>query len=219
MTAFFQPALRLEPVVKGAAPNKTALFRLPFGLVLLIFLVTGIEAAAGGWLTTFTHRYDATLAISIAVPTCFWAGLLLSRFFWSLYDGSAMEAGTVRGSLMLMTIASILLISLDNSLVTLVAAFLLGFGIGPTYPLLLGWALRRKQGAGIFFLAGVGSACLPWLTGLISAQHSSLRVGLVVPTAGTLLMLIVAMLSPLHLWSQPTGSKDPFSSPGLQPRR
>jgi fucose permease len=87
----------------------------------------------------------------------------------------------------------------------LAAAFALGFGIGPTYPLLLAWALDLHRGGTIFFLAGVGSACLPWLTGLVSAERASLRTGLVVPLLGTLVMLGVAVSRPLRRWSGEPG--------------
>jgi FHS family glucose/mannose:H+ symporter-like MFS transporter len=176
--------------------------RVPVGLIGMIFLVTGIEASAGGWLTTYTRRGGNQLAEAIAVPTCLWAGLLLSRLFWSVCDRWLSEAWIVRGSLMLMAAASVGLIATTHGVLILIAAFCLGFGIGPTYPLLLGWALRYQRGGAIFFIAGVGSACLPWLTGLLSAQSGSLRVGLAVPMAGTLVMLAIAVISPVTRWGK-----------------
>jgi fucose permease len=78
----------------------------------------------------------------------------------------------------------------------------MGFGIGPTYPLLLAWALRFHRGGTIFFLAGVASSFLPWLTGFVSARQQSLRVGLAVPMAATLAMVTLSLLLPLKRWSQ-----------------
>jgi FHS family glucose/mannose:H+ symporter-like MFS transporter len=205
VAAWFQPALHLKSAETQEPLNESAwsvMQRVPAGLIAMVFLVTGIEASAGGWLTTYTRRGSHQLAAAIAAPTCLWAGLLLSRLFWSVYDRWVSEAWIVRGSLMLMVAASISLIATTHASALLIAAFLLGFGIGPTYPLLLGWALRYQRGGAIFFIAGVGSACLPWLTGLISAQRGSLRVGLTVPMLGTLTMLVVAMLSPVARWGR-----------------
>jgi fucose permease len=82
------------------------------------------------------------------------------------------------------------------------ASLCLGFGIGPTYPLLLAWALRFRCGGSIFFLAGVGSAALPWLMGLISGRHHSLRVGLMVPILGSAWMVGSSIVLPLSRWDK-----------------
>ena len=83
-----------------------------------------------------------------------------------------------------------------------IAAFLLGFGIGPCYPLLLAWALRFQRAGSIFFIAGVGAASLPWLMGVLSARTGSLRIGFVVPIIGAVIMLTLSLLLPLRLWSR-----------------
>ncbi len=200
----FQPDLKTEIGPKNSRP--WAIFRtVPVGLILMTLLVPGIEASAGAWLTTFARRGGHGIAEAIAAPSCFWAGLLLSRLFWSLCDRWRSDDWTVRASIALMGVASVLLIASGSGMVMLIAAFGLGFGIGPTYPLLLAWTLRFQQGGAIFFLAGVGSACLPWLTGVVSTQRHSLRVGLAVPMMTTLLMVTLSLALPLKLWS----SKDP----------
>ena len=183
--------------------NPWTIFRsVPAGLIVMTLLITGIEASAGGWLATYAKRGGHGLAETVAAPSCFWAGLLLSRLFWSVCDRWTTHDLTVRGSVTLMGVASILLIATGSGLPMLIAAFCLGFGIGPTYPLLLAWALRFHRSSAIFFLAGVGSACLPWLTGLISAQRHSLRAGLSVPLAATMIMVTLSLVLPLKIWSK-----------------
>ncbi len=180
--------------------------KVPLGLVLMTLLITGIEASAGGWLATYARRGGHTVVATIAAPTFFWAGLLLSRLFWSVSDKwmsrRMSQAQEVQASLVLMALASVALIASGAPMVVLGAAFCLGFGIGPTYPLLLAWALQFERGGAIFFLAGVGSACLPWLTGAISGAKGSLRVGLVVPMLGTMVMLGIALLGPIGAWAK-----------------
>jgi FHS family glucose/mannose:H+ symporter-like MFS transporter len=196
----FQPDLKTETTAKNSHP--WAIFgSVPLGLILMTLLVPGIEASAGGWLATFARRGGHGIAEAVAAPSCFWAGLLLSRLFWSVCDRWRSDDWTVRASVALMGGASVLLIASGSGLLMLVAAFCLGFGTGPTYPLLLAWTLRFQQSGAIFFLAGVGSACLPWLTGFVSAQHHSLRVGLAVPMVATLLLATMSLALPLKLWS------------------
>ncbi len=189
-----------------SAPNKPSrtpasfrsLFRqVPLHLILMTALVTGVESSAGGWLSTYARRGGLHLGAVVEAPTCLWAGLLLSRLLWSF--SSQGKTRILRGSLLLMTIATLLLVTPQiaghGGTLLLFAAFLLGFGIGPTYPLLLAATARFHQGGAIFFLAGVGAASLPWLTGLVSGHNSSLRAGFAVPLAATILTLLLSTSS------------------------
>ena len=196
--------------------NPWTIFRnVPVGLILMTLMITGIEASAGGWLATFAKRGGHGIAGTVAAPSFFWAGLLLSRLFWSVCDRWITHDLTVRGSVALMGSASVLLIASGSGALLLTAAFCLGFGIGPTYPLLLAWALRFQRSSAIFFLAGVGSACLPWLTGLVSAQRHSLRAGLGVPTAATMIMVTVSLVLPLRAWSKQDAAMSVDKLPSL----
>jgi fucose permease len=218
--ALFQTDITLLPAARntGAAERAWRLLQtVPFGLIAMIFLITGIEASAGGWLATYARRGGHSVADTIAAPTFLWAGLLLSRLFWSLPHRWIAEAQVVRSSVSLMALASILLIAGGSGWTMLVAAFCLGVGIGPTYPLLLAWALHFERGGAIFFLAGLGSACLPWLTGVVSASRGSLRTGLAVPMLGCLFMLALALLRPFSTWQNP-GSV-PHDNLGAPPSR
>ena len=62
---------------------------------------------------------------------------------------------------------------------------------------------RSVQEAGGDLLSrGSGVACLPWLTGFVSTQQHSLRAGLAVPMAATMIMVTLSLLLPLSLWSR-----------------
>ena len=63
-------------------------------------------------------------------------------------------------------------------------------------PLLLAQVLGYSENPLIFTIAGLGSAFLPWLTGAVSASASSLRIGLLVPLAASLLMLALGLRLP-----------------------
>jgi hypothetical protein len=202
----FKSDLSIEAVATKHAIPWTIFRNVPVGLIAMTMLITGIEASAGGWLATYAKRGGHGIVEAVAAPSCFWAGLLLSRLFWSVCSRWLTHDRTVRGSVALMCSSSVLLISGGNGWVILMAAFCMGFGIGPTYPLLLAWALRFQRGGAIFFLAGVGSAFLPWLTGFVSAERHSLRLGLTVPMIATIMMVTMSLALPLSLWSKQNGT-------------
>ena len=206
--AAMQPQFSAQRVSRHSLSGWAALRRVPPALVLITMLITGVEAAAGAWLATYAHRSGDRLAEVIAAPTCLWAGVLLSRFVWSTWDGWASAHATVRGSVTLTLGAGLLLTLGGGGWPILVAAFCLGFGIGPVYPLVLDWVLHVECTGAIFFLAGVGSATLPWLTGVVSAAHHSLRVGFVVVLSASAVIAALAWLSPLERWSKTPISKD-----------
>jgi fucose permease len=76
--------------------------------------------------------------------------------------------------------------------------FLVGFGLGPVYPLLLAIALQYSENTLIFVVAGLGSAFLPWATGVVSSSTASLRTGLLVPLAASILMLTLGIRQALR---------------------
>ncbi len=174
---------------------------VPPSLVAMTMLITGIEAALGGWLATYSRRGGAGLAQVIAAPSCLWAGLLLSRLLWTRWSRRAAAHTILRGSVSLMAAAGILLLARDSGWTVLLAAISLGCGLGPVYPLLLAAVLRFTRTGDIFFLAGIGSACLPWLTGVTAAMQGSLRAGLLVPLAGTFVILTLLWTIPKQAWT------------------
>jgi fucose permease len=87
-------------------------------------------------------------------------------------------------------LAGTLILIADNAtLGALPGIFLIGFGLGPAFPLLLAIALQYSENSAIFFMAGLGSAFFPWLTGEVSSAAGSLRVGLLVPLAAAVLLV------------------------------
>ena len=167
---------------------------IPFPLLAMVFLVTGVEASMGGWLTTYANRANHLLALTIAAPTCLWAGLLLSRMVWSLPTMKLSGWRVLQGSLGLVVASAILLVVSGGGGVVLMAAFGVGFGLGPVYPLLVAEALTYGESGALFLIAGLGSSALPWLTGALSERRLSLREGLLVPATGALLMLALGIV-------------------------
>jgi len=172
--------------------GKLALWPLP--LVLVIFLPTGIESSMGGWIAAYVQRTQQGIGTTVTAGSCFWIGLMLSRTLSSaLLLKRLSERFVLVQSLCTVVLGALLLIASGASLGILPGVFLVGFGLGPIYPLLLAVALPYSENTTIFFVAGLGSAFLPWLTGVISSSASSLRVGLLVPSTASVLMLILGL--------------------------
>jgi fucose permease len=175
---------------KARQPERWAILDVPWPLLLLVFCATGVEAAAGGWLTAYAQRGGDTLGMTIGAATCLWAGLLAARAVHSTKWAAAWREFMVLGwSIAAMAVALALLVTRPVGIVTLVAAAVLGVAIGPVYPLLLAVVLRRREKSGIFVVAGLGSSVLPFATGAVSSWTHSLRAGLGVPLAAALGMV------------------------------
>jgi fucose permease len=85
------------------------------------------------------------------------------------------------------------------------SVFFAGLGMSSLYPIFIAWlskwfgARARSVGGVLFALAAGGGAVMPPLVGVVSRQALSLRVGLLVPFAGCLLMLaVILLLRPQH---------------------
>jgi fucose permease len=168
-------------------------FVVPWPLLLLLFLDTGVEASINGWLTAYAQRAGDALGTTIGAATLLWVGVLISRAIhatpWAL---RLPERAVLMSSLAAMAGALAMLVARPAGAVTLVAAALLGLAAGPVYPLVVTAALRRREDAGIFVIGGLGSASLPLLTGAVSAGMHSLRWGLGVPLVAAVGMVVLA---------------------------
>jgi len=183
---------RQQLLGKRFSLQKLSMWPLP--LVLMIFLPTGIESSMGGWTAAYVQRTQQTIAATVTASSCFWGGLLFSRMLSSsVLSRMLSERWVLIQSLCTVVFGAVLLIASTSTLGILSSVFLVGFGLGPIYPLLLAIALQYSENTTIFFCAGLGSAFLPWLTGMVSSASTSLRVGLFVPLAASILMLILGI--------------------------
>lgn len=219
ITAFERDPANPLPAPPSPLRNWTlALWPLP--IVLIIFLPTGIEASMGAWIAAYVQRTHQHIATTVTAGSCFWIGLMLSRTLSSfLLNLRRLERIVLYQSLATVVAGTILLIATTASLGILPGVFLVGFGLGPVYPLLLAIALQYSEKTPIFFVAGLGSAFLPWLTGIVSSSTASLRLGLLVPVFASVWMLAlglrVATLSNRSLSNQSLSGQPSTEPPAL----
>ena len=185
------PDLPVSGVHSGA---RWAMLTLPIPLLVILFAATGVESSTGGWLAAYTQRLGETARTTIGAATAFWAGLLSARFVHSIRQTEQLkERAVLAASAALMAAGLVVLIGGPAGITSVIAAFAVGFGTGPMYPLALTLALRRTESLGMFVLAGAGSALLPLATGALSGWVHSLAAGLCVPLAAALMMAVLSL--------------------------
>ena len=197
----FQPDLPVEQGVKIFRPWQ--IFRsVPVGLILMTLLVPGIEASAGGWLTTLRqarrtwHRRSrrgafmllggaaAEQAVLVGVPSL--AQSRVDRSRQCCADGRPLPCCWLQAEALA-----------DPDCVVLPGV---RDWAGVSSATGVGAAISAEQ-SDLFSCSGVGASSLPWLTGLVSAERHSLRVGLAVPMAATMLLAALSLALPLSRWS------------------
>jgi FHS family glucose/mannose:H+ symporter-like MFS transporter len=181
--------------VPVASSKLSGIRSMPFALLAVVPLATGIESSVGGWLEAYSKRSGLLLVATISTVTCFWAGLLLSRLIQSQRTlATATQELVLKVSPWLMSLALLLIIVRPQGGYILAGALLLGLAIGPVYPLVLSLLLEYGEAGNVMFLAGgIGASALPLFTGLVSGWTRSLASGLSVPLAGSVMMGIFAI--------------------------
>lgn len=186
------------PCRNTVAPPKSG--AIPLMLCLMAALPVGVESSLGGWLTTYAGRVHHGEAIAISGTTAFWAGLLASRALHSLPGMRVLRrAASMSGHMLLVLLAVAGLLLAPGGVLYPVWGLLAGFGLGPLYPFVLSVVLGKHTSRVIFLSAGIGAALLPWATGAVSHSYGSLRVGLCVPLAGALALVVIAAAAK-HKW-------------------
>ena len=162
----------------------------PVPLMLLAFLPTGIESTMGGWVAEYARREQQSIRTAVLAGSLFWGGLLASRALGATrFLAWRTERRLLVQSAWTIVAGVLVLVFVPHQAGVLCGNLLVGFGLGPVYPLALALALRRRDHPGIFWIAGLGSALLPWMTGAVSAAGNSLRVGMAVPLAAALVLV------------------------------
>ncbi len=177
----------------AAAESGWSFAQIPLILLILVFCSTGIESSTGGWLAAYAQRLGETAKTTIGAATAFWAGLLGSRLIYSLRASARLSERIILPvSAGLASVGLAILIAWPGAAASVVAALMVGLGVGPVYPLLLAIVLRRRETRGVFVLAGVGSSALPLATGALSGWVHSLSAGLCVPLAAASMMTVLS---------------------------
>jgi fucose permease len=134
----------------------------------------------------------------------FFAGLLGGRGAAAAILLRLNEVTVAISGLFVAAVGEVIFITAHSPAALFGGAFCAGLGLSSLYPIWVAWlskwfgARARKVGGVMFALAALGSASMPWLVGVVSKfSQGNLRVGLLVPLAGCVVMLaVIGLLRP-----------------------
>jgi FHS family glucose/mannose:H+ symporter-like MFS transporter len=164
----------------------------------VFFLYPGAETAVGGWIGSYVSRFGAREAvIAPLMPAFFWAALTLGRGLGTFLlprvrERRVLQIGFAAAS------AGIILMLCSSSLPGVIAgALITGLSYATLYPVTVArlsqrfGVAARSIGAVMFSLASLGPAMIPWMVGVTSKSTGSLRAGLSLPLAATVILFVI----------------------------
>ena len=170
-------------------------------LAAMFFIYVAMENGIGIWSAEYAKRLaNGITGMTTLAPMFFYAGLTSGRAAAPLFLRHLHEKKIVLGALSLAATATALLIASRSLPVATVAVFLAGLGCASVYPIFIAWLSRwygpaaKKIGGILFALASLGGSAGPGLIGAISKYSGSLRVGLLVPLAGAIILIGLVLL-------------------------
>ena len=180
----------------NALPLKSFVY---FALLLLLY--GGVETSLSGWITTFGTRYGSGALRSSALgATALWIGITAGRALSSLVLRFVRERTLLTGALACAAALTAVLSQAHGSVAIIALSALLGLSLAPWFPLvlsaMLGEGAAAAQVGSIIAVSGLGAAALPLLVGEISRVTGSLRIALLVPLCGLVVLLFLSFRRP-----------------------
>ncbi len=200
MVSALSCGLLLQDTPEAPRPAGSALATANLSLILVFafaaFLQVGIENTVVTWLTSYILRSAGKgVVLAAASTSLYWIGFLASRGFSSLLLLRANPARVFRVSASVALFAALLLVGLPSFAGRSVAMLLLGAALAPIYPLVLAGFFARARHTSdsrwVLATAGFGGSVLPWITGWISADTGSLRIGILTIPVSILVMVLL----------------------------
>jgi fucose permease len=173
-------------------------------LGVLFFVYVGTENGISGWAAAHAKRSLIwTSDTWTLAPMFFFGGLLGGRAAGAAILRRLKETTVAIGGLLLAAGGTAIFAFATSQRVLFGGVFFAGLGLSSIYPIFIAWLSKwfgsraREVGGVLFALAALGGACLPPLVGVFSRYAGSLRIGLLVPLAGCVVMLaVVGLLRP-----------------------
>ncbi len=177
-------------------------FRSPSAVLfaLLLFVQSGNEWSLAGWLAIFLiHRIGANPASALLLLALYWFSLLAGRVTAQAFLPRISHARMLLPSVLAAMFGCLILSFTNNWFGAVLGVLSVGGGFATIYPLVV-----EKIGIrfpyfhptlfnGIFSLAMAGGLLAPWTLGL-AADRWGIRVAVLLPLAGTVLVFLVLVL-------------------------
>lgn len=188
----------LERTASGASGGKALPLRTFAYFASLLLLYGGVETSLSGWITTFGTRYGSGALRSSALgATALWIGITAGRALAPLVLRTVRERTLLTAALGCAAALTAALSQAHGSAAILVLSALLGLSLAPWFPLvlsaMLGEGAAAAQVGTIIAVSGLGAGALPLLVGAISRSSGSLRLALLVPLGGLIVLLFLSL--------------------------
>ncbi len=177
-------------------------------LAILFFLYVGSENCIAGWCSSALKQVTRTAAWTL-VPSIFWSGILIGRLAAPLMIRRISEFYLCAAGLICSTFGTVVVVRSDTAPWLVLGTALCGLGLSAVFPIFIGILARNFPGARgpipglVFASSGIGGAFLPWMVGILSSSFTSLKIGLLLPVAGTaMLLVLITIAKPMFMVAQ-----------------
>ncbi len=206
------PSASFETATAKESGPTLSLIRLHLGAFLvlgcLFFVYVGSENAFGGWVASFSKSLGSmTASFAVMTPSFFYASLMLGRWIAPLLLRRISEVRIAQAGLLVALLGSSSLIVSHGVLGVVLSACAAGFGLSSVYPITISLLSRQFESARIgsimFTLSNIGGGLFPWFVGVASDRFGAIKIGLFLPLAGCMLMLLLFIRPTLRPESAP----------------
>jgi fucose permease len=180
---------------------------MPF--IVLFFIYIGSEVGFGAWIFTQLSTVAQAAAETAALATSlFWAGQVFGRIAGTIILRHIADEALLPLTIIIIGVGvALLLFFQNNANISIIAAFIVGFGCGPVFPTTLGivrkaYPTAHGTATGILIgLGNIGAIVLPWLQGQIGGGNSG---GMQLILGLSLVMLVTAIVIQRSVKAPPT---------------
>ncbi len=182
------------PVREGVGLLKNPLLVL---LGLVLFFESGMEIAAGGWLSSFiTREFAMSGSRAAVILSLYWLGMMGARIALNRILKTSSHARVFIVSILIALSGSILLILSGTVSAASAGVILLGIGLAAAYPVILGYVgsmypdISGTAFSIVLVMALLGGMAIPYLMGILGA-YFGFRASFAVVTASLLMQIVL----------------------------
>jgi fucose permease len=170
-------------------------------LATLYFLYVGVESSLGYWAAAYNNRLaGGGTGISTLAPMFFYGALLAGRALAPFLLARFHEYRLVMIALVVVITGTTLYLLAGQQKTAFASLALAGLGCATIFPIFVAWLSRwygRRAGLvrGLMFsMSSLGSSAVPGVVGFVSGHAGGLRIGLLVPLASAVTMMVLLLL-------------------------
>jgi fucose permease len=210
---------------RDAAGFRTAITHPPvWSGVVLFFVYTGLEVAAGQWTySLLTEARGVTPAMAGTTVATYWGSFTGARLIAGILAGRVQPQILLRGTLILAVVGGTLLWVANSAAGAVVALAVLGAALAPIYPLLMADTPGRLGDRYAIHAIGfqvaaayLGAAAIPGGIGVVAARHG---VEVVAPSLlGVAVIVLILYETTVAARRRPGLATQPLCAPAASHR-